>query len=394
MACILFTCELGGALGHLANVRVLAERLHRCGHEIHVATNDPYVATQVMRGLPARLHAAPTWRQRRILPVEHVRTYAHVLHNIGYDEPQTLTQQLSQWQTLLARIKPRIVVCDASPTVLLACRGTDIPTVVVGTGFDVPPRLYPLPELTFWDPGNSKQLKQDEDAILLTTNRALEAVGNDPLATLSDIFAAKMTIITTVRELDHYPLRESDDYVGPIAEMFGEIPRWPDAATHRILAYLKPFPELPRLLQYLQRREVPSIIYGPSLPPRIAMRFRNSFLYFANNPVDIAQASQSATLAITNGGHGLSLQMLLAGVPLLLFPLVLEQQVLARTVDAMGVGKYCSPWRSDRIETAVDSMLDDSLCSKHAAAFAARHKPFRSIDHATRLTQQIDELTR
>jgi UDP-N-acetylglucosamine:LPS N-acetylglucosamine transferase len=394
MARILFTWELGGALGHLASFRLLMEHLQQLGHEIHLAASNPTAAARALQDLAVAVHAAPGWRSGPIPLINPVHTYAHVLHNVGYHDSNQLITHLRAWQSTLRDIKPQVLVCEASPTVLLAARGGGIPTVLLGTGFGVPPITYPLADLCFWNPAQPNTLRRDEDTLTSVINRALTAVGNAPLSRLHDIFDVDLTALWTVKELDHYRNRLTDNYVGSVAQLPGEHTPWPGTSSLRVFAYLKPFPELPQLLQHLKRRSVSTLLYGPSLPRDIITRYHGGNLHFTQTLVDIAYVSQSAALAITNAGHNLSLEMLLAGVPLLSFPLLLEQHVLARNIDSLGAGKYCSPWRSDRIGSTLDALLDEPSFSQVAQTFATRYAHLNATTQAKALAARIEALVR
>jgi UDP-N-acetylglucosamine:LPS N-acetylglucosamine transferase len=392
MARILFTWELGGALGHLTSIRSLADHLLQLGHEIHLAVRNTIFVAETMHGLAVTFHAIPNWRTPKTPLVNPVHTFAHVLHNVGYRDSDELATLLRSWQSILHRVKPHLMVCEASPTALLAARGSGIPIVHVGTGYAVPPESYPLPDICFWNPADPESSRSDEDALTSNINRALDAIGSPPLLRLPDLFDAKLTALWTVKELDHYRNRSTDNYVGSIAQLPGDQPPWPAVSGPRVFAYLKPFPELPQLLQQLQRRRVCALIYGPTLPPEIATRFHSENLHFTAKPINISYVSRSAALAITNAGHSLALEMLLAGVPLLCFPILLEQHVLARNIDALGGGKYCSPWRSDRIGKSLDALLDEPSYKAFAQAFANRYSRLQASEQAASLAARISAL--
>jgi UDP:flavonoid glycosyltransferase YjiC (YdhE family) len=391
MARILFTWELGGALGHLAIIRTLAEHLHASGHRLHLATPNPKAAAWTMRDLPVEFHAAPTWHPRRTQPVERVHSYAHILHNVGYGHRQTLAAHLRAWQSLVRAIEPHVLVCETSPTALLAVRGSGMATVQIGTGFGIPPQSYPLPDFRFWDLAATGALRRDEDTLTGIVNAALSDAGGGTLTHLHEIFETALTAVCGVRELDPYRDRVTDCHVGSIGRLPGQQPSWPPGAAARVFAYLKPFPELPQLLQALQRRKVHALIYGPSLPREVVTRYRSNELQFVAEPVDVDHASRTASLAITNAGPGVTLQALCGGVPVLCFPLLLEQHVLARNIDAQGLGRFCSPWGSDRIAATLDALLDDPGFTRRAAEFAARHADLDPGVQAARLAARISK---
>lgn len=394
MARILFCWELGGALGHLAVIQTLVERLHASGHELHLAATRAKMAREaidIASRMSIAFHDVPSWRQPR-QAVRDVRTYGHILRNVGYADPTQLTFQLRTWKTLLRNLRPDVLVCETSPTALLAARGMNIATVVIGTGFSIPPRSYPLPDLQSWDPVDPRLLGSDEDELTATINRTLAASGDAPLSRLHDLFEAVSTAICSVPELDPYSARPLDCYVGEMASLPGMKPQWPADAPKRVFAYLKTFPELSQFLrELLRRRDLCAMIYAPGAPRELIDPYRCARICLVEQPVDVSYILRSASLVATHG-HGLTLQALRAGVPALSFPLVLEQHVLARKVAALGAGDFCSPWGSDRIGRTLEALLENPSFTQRAQQFASRYANLDPVSQATQLASRIGAL--
>ena len=49
------------------------------------------------------------------------------------------------WRQLLTLLNADLILADYAPTPLLAARCLQVPAVVLGTGFSVPPSVSPLP---------------------------------------------------------------------------------------------------------------------------------------------------------------------------------------------------------------------------------------------------------
>ena len=96
------------------------------------------------------------WKSRPTEQVETVVTYADLLLNIGFGDGEAFTVHLHAWRNLFELVQPDLLVCDHSPTALLAARtltsayGTltpalsqgeremRFPVATVGTGFFTP----------------------------------------------------------------------------------------------------------------------------------------------------------------------------------------------------------------------------------------------------------------
>jgi hypothetical protein len=83
-------------------------------------------------------------------PIKPVRTYADLLHNVGFAHGKDLRILTRAWQTLFALVRPDLILCDHSPSALLAASLDEIPCALIGTGFCCPPTGETLPNLRPW----------------------------------------------------------------------------------------------------------------------------------------------------------------------------------------------------------------------------------------------------
>jgi hypothetical protein len=183
MARILLTWELGGGFGHLMNLRPLAIELAARGHQVFLAAGDlsrvagvfaagsgqcSVVGGQLAPGSAEGSEApsprpSPTgrgsergitvlpapWKTTRTKTVETIVTYADLLLNIGFGDGEAFTVHLQAWRNLYELVQPDLLVCDHSPTALLAARTL---TAARGT---LTPALSP-PRRIF-DPGEREE---------------------------------------------------------------------------------------------------------------------------------------------------------------------------------------------------------------------------------------------
>jgi hypothetical protein len=178
MARVLLTWELGGGLGHLMNLRPLAVALAARGHRVFLAAGDlsrvpgvfagssgqwSVVGDQLAPG-SARGSEAPSprpsptgrgsegeitvlaapWKTARTKTVETIVTYADLLLNIGFGDGDSFTVHQQAWRNLYDLVKPDVLICDHSPSALLAARGQSFAVATVGTGFFTPVDESPL----------------------------------------------------------------------------------------------------------------------------------------------------------------------------------------------------------------------------------------------------------
>ncbi|NJO32674.1 MAG: hypothetical protein HC869_05580 [Rhodospirillales bacterium] len=120
--------------------------------------------------------------------------------------------------------------------------------------------------------------------------------------------------------------------------MPGVPPRWPKAGGKRIFGYLKPNPHLPEILKGLIRLRLPTIVFVPGIPSESCPGFSTNLMRVVSEPLDMQRVAQECDVAITHGGHGTTVDMLLAGKPLLVLPQQLEQRLTAQNLQRIGAG--------------------------------------------------------
>src|SRR5208337_884725 len=143
MAKVLLTWELGGGSGHFVNLRPLVCGLEAAGHAVCVAVRQLSRGPALLGGKAVSFLQAPFKADvpKNVLPM--ARTFAHILHNIGFGEAAELALRVDAWRNLIDAVGPDLIVFDHSPTALLAARGGKARRVLLGDSFCTPPDCSP-----------------------------------------------------------------------------------------------------------------------------------------------------------------------------------------------------------------------------------------------------------
>ena len=372
MAHIVMCWELGGDLGHVARMKPLAEALHRHGHRVSFILRECLPAERLLDPESFRWFQAPYQSEAVPDPRIPTRNMAEVMYNTGFHNSRNLAGRVRAWRALFALLDPDLLVFDHSPTALLAARGLKIPRVILGTGFGIPPLVSPFP--VFDADAAHPDLAGSEARITATVNSVLESMGEAPLARLADIYTAEANVFFTFRELDHYPIRDAGDYWGPTRQDAGIPTAWPGGTGKRVFAYLKPFDTLPDLLKTLQESGCPTLIYLGKGADAARHQFRAaSNLAFSEQPVDLKLAVAKADLVICHSGHGTISAALLAGKPLLLLPLNMEQRMLSARVIQAGAGLAAPALAPEGMRQKFQRLMAESAFTEAARTFAERY---------------------
>ncbi len=416
MSTILYAWELGGGLGHILRFHPLADRLIGRGHRVIAALRElrnaeAMVARRSATELPPRTGVpseieylpAPHLAWKIPDPIDPAMTYADLLHNIGFSSVETLRTLTRAWRTIFGLARPDTVLCDHSPTALLAASLDGIPTATIGTGFCCPPcDGESLPELRPWmkrqelapslvfDPEAQTRrategaqqngepiLRASEQRLLATINANRAEAGKEPWEQLTQLYSsASETFLTTFEELDHFAPRRAAQYLGVWESDQGQRFAWPGGSGPRVFFYTHRFPAREWLLDELRRRELPTVAYTHDLPQAAAEKLAGPTLFISPVPLDAAQGAAECDIAILNSGHNSCAQFLLAGKPLLLLPIALEQGLLMRRLTSQGLAVSAPPDRPAAIAAALDELLANPRYGESARTFAAKYASY------------------
>lgn len=394
MSRILLGWEMGRNLGHLSRLLPLARRLKAHGHSVLVAARDLALAASMLGPAGIPFVQAP---QMSIAPKAFGQpaSYADLLRYTGWADATQLWGMVQAWVNVLRLFNPDVLVLDHSPTALLASRYTDIPRVLVGTGFELPPLKRPLPAFPGFCGSTAENAAKAEAEVLRNVNLALAAGHAAPLKSLMDLFDVESCWLATFAELDHYGARLGERYVGTIGDIEGgERLDWDAGPRHRVFAYLRAdTPDLPVILKSLAASGAAVICYGPGISPDLTNPLARRGFVVTGRPVDLAALVADASLCVSYSPAGTVASTLLRGVPQLLAPAHLEAQMTAHRVECLGAGLTLRGKAiEERVTDSLHRLLDSPRFKAQAAAFAARYRGFDPRHVADTIVEDIESI--
>lgn len=333
---VLLGWELGGGQGHIQRLLALATKLELKGFEPIFALKSYNIKGT---SFPKRIAFAPR------LPFQGRResyTFADILDNFGFGNANFLRSHLQAWQSVLEEVKPKLIIADYAPGLVLAARG--IPTVVVGECFTVPPPVEVFPQLVFPAPPESTQRQE------LVSKTVREIMQID--VPLGQLLNGDISFIFGIPELDPYRhLRSHVEYVG-----LHNTPIPPNLHSRDGVAWA-----------YLSDNYPHRDLIKQTLRPE-----------FSFKPLTEVLAGKS--LAIHHGGLTTSITCLLAGIPQLVLPMHLEQRLNAIALFQLGVSKTVTQltWSSLLASQAQTYELTSATKTK-AQSFAYWNQSFMEV---------------
>lgn len=378
---VLCTWEVGGELGHISRLSAIAKTLEKAGYRVIVALKDLSRAYPFFTGTAITLMQAPVWLPR-ISMQRPIACQADSMLLLGYLEPDPLECQLLAWRALVGALQPDLLLFDYSPTAMLALREYAIPKVAVGTGFAEPAPGSPMVD---WRPvpqGDGLVARQ-EQRVLEVINQVLRRRGEKILACLTDLFNADLTLIGNLRELDFYPQRPATRYCLAASPAAGGHMEFSAGDKLRLVAYLKPaYPGFNQVLAALTHVDAEVIAICPTAPAGSLEKWQRSGVQFTRNIVNLPALLAQADLFVGHGNAGSVRESLVAGAPVLVLPVQLEQLLAGKKLQALQVGELLEGAPDDRtIAAIIQKMLQQRDVYRRAIdqLLAAYDRPFAAM---------------
>jgi UDP:flavonoid glycosyltransferase YjiC (YdhE family) len=394
MSRILLAWELGRNLGHVSRLSSLATRLKAKNHSVLAVVRDIPSASDVLGSADVFFIQGP-WHTGVHHTAARMTGYADLLLSQGWNDRSALWGMLQAWITIYRMFRPDVIVLDFAPTARLAAMLLKIPSILIGTGFELPPSTNPLPPVPGFSWATQEAAAASEQRVLENVNAVLRAVRAKPLEALRSLVEADDRFLTTFAELDHYGSRELEQYVGPLADpRHGRRIDWPAGNQKRLFAYLRPeVPGLPILLGGLAAADADVVAYVPGISGELLARFSTSRCVFSTEPVQFASLFEKADLCLSYAPAGTVTAALLHGVPQLMIPVHLESQLTAQRVASQGMGWMLpTPKSPVQLTRTLHEMLASRDLHLRAREFAECHRGSNSAAAAERVVESIEAL--
>ena len=384
---VLLAWEQGAGLGHVAPLALLAQAYHAAGWQVSVAAADLEPVGQMNWPPAATLWQGPAFTRALAQPQAAegtgsnaplaVANMSSVLLNSGWNQGPTLEAMARAWLTLMARIRPTLVLTDYAPAAAWVARSLAIPCVNAGV-WSVPVPGNPMPALRWWNPAAPGICRHHDEMLLERVDLVAKSSGLRPWQQAADAWAADLSVLTTVPALDHglalgQPRQCSGVLASPQLLAEAGSARWPAGAGPRVLVYLPPTsPAVGPVLQALQHCGAVVVAVLPGVTASEHRLWRASRTVVYGGPVNLDPALGQATAVVTAGNHGTTAQALSHGLPVLALPDQLERQCNAMALHRSGAGLTPeSPANPAQLECLLRQLLRGH-CT--AAAQAASHE--------------------
>jgi rhamnosyltransferase subunit B len=369
---VLLVSELGGGFGHVRRLLPLARQVAAQGFTPMFLVRNPGEVAAVMEGEPFAVGAAPSVRGRVPAPAGRsrvARSFADLLGVAGFSDVGALGAALTAWDAVIAELRPVAIVCEHSPLLCLTVRGRDVPALVVGYGFVLPPPHLPrFPALSNAEPTHH------EAALLANVRAVLRRRGRIDIDALPALLAGDAHFVTGLEVLDPYRARRRERAVGPPGVDPRRTSRDPE---EELFAYLLGDAPATRLvLAGLERSGARGRVYVRRGTEALRRELAGGALTWLERPADARQALERARLVVHHGSMAMAEEALLSGRPQLVVPLYLEHLLTAHALEVLGAGTTMAANAPPAaIDAAIDQARADPAPARAADAFARAAPP-------------------
>jgi UDP:flavonoid glycosyltransferase YjiC (YdhE family) len=368
----------GGAT--IARLLPLAVALADRGHDVTLALPAELTSAVAAAGFP--IVDAPRWSVPPP-PGFVALSYADLLMHGGYAAPDALRGLMTGWQQVLHRTTPDLLIADFAPTAMLTARVAGVAMAAVGDGLSLPPLTAPLPTMRPWADVAADALASVEGRILAVINARLGTLQARELRRLRDLFDGVSAFLCTFPELDHYPNRADGIWYGEVfAPSRGPAAVWPAGTGERVYVDLDPrHPALPAIVEALGRLGLPTLVQaGVSQAGGMGARQADAI---ERGAIQVTTTTNRASVLsgcdmVICQGQEVAVPALLAGKPLLMLPVFVEQMMTVHRVATQGLGYGVEP-NADAaaIDAAVRRLVDDRTCRLRSVNFARSYEGYR-----------------
>ncbi|MBL7002516.1 MAG: hypothetical protein ISR69_00645 [Gammaproteobacteria bacterium] len=392
---IVLAWELGSNYGHLSKMLTLTRPFISKGYKVSFILRDLSHVQQL--GVPDNINIYQSPFISGKQSAQYAPTnYSDILLGVGYSDLNKFVGALRGWITLFELLKPDLLICDHSPTALLAAKANGCKVVNFGTGFELVDLHEPFASLRLWEKVPQSSLVAADQSLLIKINKALKLNQKKGYSNLKSAFTVDQSYLCTLPELDPYIGRKNTPYWGPLMEMgSGVTPVWPKQDGFKVFVYVRPDIKIMlHLIKAMMSLNLSVLIHCiGGYTPKIDGIQNLENIHICEKPLNMSEIVKQADLILCHGGHGTVANALLAGIPLLLFPTQQEQKNTAVRLTNLGVALELKGQESQQqLKKKLNSFIKQEQFKSNMNVLKDKYQDFNITELVEDISQRCIDL--
>lgn len=332
---IVYCWEMGGGLGHIYQLAIIARALVAAGYKFSAILKDTSKARSLLNPLDVSWYQAPV--PGSYAQLDSPTNHADILHCSGYDAVNSLVGIFGAWSSLLSVLEPSLVITEAAPSAMMISKVSGYKNINLDSGYLVPGLTSPMPPLRYWVPVSAELLIEKEERTLNIINRALYELGKAPILNLSEFFRGD-TYWLNWYELKYFENADASRYLGPVCAARETSSNNSVGGRAGIVVYLKPNNPLSiSALRWSLDTGMSVFAYLPDWPTKTLKEIATyEKLRIFSDPIDLDVVLPHVSLMICHGGHGSVCKSIAYGVVPLIIPTLVEQYIMYKSLIRNG----------------------------------------------------------
>lgn len=382
---IVFVWELGNHNGHLVKDIALAISLRNEGHNVTFIVDHKKldIAAKLLTPNKFEFILGPT----EPLPIVYLNrqlNYSCILLSLGWGNNLELLKYTNRWCNVIESLKPDIIIADHSPIAILVSFITRIKIVLFGTGFEIPPLVYPMPSIRHDLDIDIKQLEYCDNALIKSINYVLTSRHAREISNIFNLFN-RNSLLTTIKELDHYSVRTNGEYIGSINAVLpinNTNINFSNNGKQKILVYIQK--EYFNIVLKVALEEYDAICVIPNIDSDIICTYSTDSFKISDKLINIDNLKDEDYILISHCSHGTVEKTLLQGKVQITIPTHPEQRMLSNIIESSKFG-ICIKNRSsvDVIKEAINNLINDPVYKLNVTELASKYKDINPVKSAT-----------
>lgn len=388
--------EQGSGFEHLAPLLSIGAALKRNGYRPVFILHDVAKMEATILAENFEYVQAPVWHYTYIAQHGPHINFTQTLFSVGYCDVQGLLAMVKAWLNLLLLIKPDILLFDYSPTALLASRALNIPRVLCGNAFSIPPQKSPLPAY-FPRKKTAKyneQMEAEEAQCVHVVNQVLTQLKLEKIQYTFEIYQSDYSFITSGPAMDIYESRQEGKYLGIIStdNLGSKNIVWPEVGDKKIFVYVRSsYNCLDVLLEQLLKTSARYVVYG--VDRKRKQQFAGENIYYTDTFVNISAIREECDAAVIHGGNLIE-KFSEVGKPLLLLPMTVENLMMANKLQKNGTGLvYRTSQRIEQLQLYLKQLVSNKQLLQATASFSEKMLGYSHDKQLQSIVNKVDELT-